>query len=313
LNARRIVVVLPAYNEAATLAATMAAFHAALPDAELWVVDNASTDGTGRLAAETLAALGAGGGVIVEPRKGKANAVRRAFLELDADAYLMADADCTYPAERAGELLAPVLEGRADMVVGDRHTLGHYASENKRPMHGAGNRLVQVLVNRLFRARLADILSGYRAFGRRFVKTYPIVVEGFELEADVTLHALDKRFRILEVPVEYRDRPAGSASKLDTWRDGARVLWVILQLFRYYRPMLFFGALSAAMLAFALAAGVPVLWDWMRFHYIYHVPLAILAASSVVVATVLLAVGLILDGIAHQQRMRFELALLREL
>jgi glycosyltransferase involved in cell wall biosynthesis len=312
LNARRIVVVLPAYNEAATLAATMAAFHAALPDAELWVVDNASTDGTGRLAAETLAALGAGGGVIVEPRKGKANAVRRAFLELDADAYLMADADCTYPAERAGELLAPVLEGRADMVVGDRHTLGHYASENKRPMHGAGNRLVQVLVNRLFRARLADILSGYRAFGRRFVKTYPIVVEGFELEADVTLHALDKRFRILEVPVEYRDRPAGSASKLDTWRDGARVLWVILQLFRYYRPMLFFGALSAAMLAFALAAGVPVLWDWMRFHYIYHVPLAILAASSVVVATVLLAVGLILDGIAHQQRMRFELALLRE-
>jgi hypothetical protein len=172
---------------------------------------------------------------------------------------------------------------------------------------------VQVLVNRLFRARLADILSGYRAFGRRFVKTYPIVVEGFELEADVTLHALDKRFRILEVPVEYRDRPAGSASKLDTWRDGARVLWVILQLFRYYRPMLFFGALSAAMLAFALAAGVPVLWDWMRFHYIYHVPLAILAASSVVVATVLLAVGLILDGIAHQQRMRFELALLREL
>jgi glycosyltransferase involved in cell wall biosynthesis len=313
LNARRIVVVLPAYNEAATLAATMAAFHAALPDAELWVVDNASTDGTGRLAVETLAALGAGGGVIVEPRKGKANAVRRAFLELDADAYLMADADCTYPAERAGELLAPVLEGRADMVVGDRHTLGHYASENKRPMHGAGNRLVQVLVNRLFRARLADILSGYRAFGRRFVKTYPIVVEGFELEADVTLHALDKRFRILEVPVEYRDRPAGSASKLDTWRDGARVLWVILQLFRYYRPMLFFGALSAAMLAFALAAGVPVLWDWMRFHYIYHVPLAILAASSVVVATVLLAVGLILDGIAHQQRMRFELALLREL
>jgi glycosyltransferase involved in cell wall biosynthesis len=276
------------------------------------VVDNASTDGTGRIAAEVLATLGAGGGVIAESRKGKANAVRRAFLELEADAYLMADADCTYPAERARDLLAPVLEGRADMVVGDRHTLGHYASENKRPMHGAGNRLVQVLVNRLFRAQLADILSGYRAFGRRFVKTYPIVVEGFELEADVTLHALDKRFRILEVPVEYRDRPAGSASKLDTWRDGARVLWVILQLFRYYRPMLFFGSVSALVLAFALAAGMPVLWDWIRFQYIYHVPLAILAASSVVVATVLLAVGLILDGIAHQQRMRFELALLRE-
>jgi glycosyltransferase involved in cell wall biosynthesis len=312
LNTPRVVVILPAYNEAATLAATMAAFHAALPDAAIWVIDNASTDATAQIAAETLATLGAGGGVIAESRKGKANAVRRAFLELEADAYLMADADCTYPAERARDLLAPVLDGRADMVVGDRHTLGHYASENKRPMHGAGNRLVQVLVNRLFRAQLADILSGYRAFGRRFVKTYPIVVEGFELEADVTLHALDKRFRILEVPVEYRDRPAGSASKLDTWRDGARVLWVILQLFRYYRPMLFFGSVSALVLAFALAAGMPVLWDWIRFQYIYHVPLAILAASSVVVATVLLAVGLILDGIAHQQRMRFELALLRE-
>jgi len=308
----RVVVVLPAYNEAATLAATMAAFHAALPEAEVWVIDNASTDGTAQIAADTLAALGAAGGVLSEPRKGKANAVRRAFQDIDADAYLMADADCTYPAERARELLAPVLEGRADMVVGDRHTLGHYASENKRPMHGAGNRLVQVLVNRLFRANLADILSGYRAFSRRFVKTYPIVVEGFEIEADVTLHALDKRFRIIEIPVEYRDRPEGSASKLDTWRDGARVLWIILQLFRYYRPMTFFGLLSVAMLLFAFGAAVPVFLDWVRYHYIYHVPLAILAASSVVVATVLLAVGLILDGIAHQQRMRFELALLRE-
>jgi glycosyltransferase involved in cell wall biosynthesis len=312
VNPPRIVVVLPAYNEAATLAATMAAFHAALPQAEIWVIDNASTDGTARIAAETLAALGAAGGVLAEPRKGKANAVRRAFHDIDADVYLMADADCTYPAERARDLLKPVLEGRADMVVGDRHTLGHYASENKRPMHGAGNRLVQVLVNRLFRAQLADILSGYRAFSRRFVKSYPIAVEGFEFEADVTLHALDKRFRIVEVPVEYRDRPAGSVSKLDTWRDGARVLWIILQLFRYYRPMLFFGSVSAAVMLFALAASVPVFWDWMRYHYIYHVPLAILAASSVVVATVLLAVGLILDGIAHQQRMRFELTLLRE-
>jgi glycosyltransferase involved in cell wall biosynthesis len=308
----RIAIVLPAYNESATIAATMREFHAALPEAQLWVVDNASTDGTGAIAADTLAALGAAGGVIAEPRRGKANAVRRAFLEVEADAYLMADADCTYPADRARALLAPVLAGQADMVVGDRHSLGHYASENKRPMHGAGNRLVQLLVNRLFRARLADILSGYRAFGRRFVKTYPIVVEGFEIEADVTLHALDKRFRILEVPIEYRDRPAGSASKLDTLRDGARVLWIIMQLFRYYRPLPFFGLLAAAMLAFGLAAAVPVLDDWFRYRYIHHVPLAILAASSVVVATVLFAVGLILDGMAHQQRMRFELALLRQ-
>jgi glycosyltransferase involved in cell wall biosynthesis len=311
LNPARIAVVLPAYNEELTLAETMRGFHAALPEAALWVVDNASTDATARIAAQVLAELGAPGGVLSEPRKGKANALRRAFLEIEAEAYLMSDADCTYPADRARDLLAPVLEGRADMVVGDRHSLGHYASENRRPMHGAGNRLVRFLVNSLFHARLADILSGYRAFSRRFVKSYPIVVEGFEIEADMTLHALVKRFRVHEIEVEYQDRPAGSVSKLDTFRDGARVLWVILQLFRYYPPMPFVGSLSAAMLLFGLAAGVPVFDDWLRYRYIYHVPLAILAASSVVVATVLLAVGLILDGIAHQQRMRYEQEMLR--
>jgi len=305
-----IAVVLPAYNEAITLADTLRDFHAALPEAQIWVVDNASTDDTARIARETLAALGAQGGVLSESRKGKANAVRRAFLDVEADVYLMCDADSTYPAARARDLLQPVLAGTADMVVGDRHSGGHYASENKRPMHGAGNSLVTFLVNRLFRAKLADILSGYRAFSRRFVKTYPIIVEGFEIETDLTLHALDKRLRVLEMPVEYRDRPAGSASKLNTLRDGARVLWVILQLFRYYRPLLFFGWLSLFMLLFALAASAPVFADWFRYQYIYHVPLAILAAASAVVSTVLVAIGLILDGIAHENRRRFEAALL---
>ena len=306
-----IAVVLPAYNEAATIAETLRDFHAALPEAGLWVVDNASSDDTARIALETLAALGASGGVLHEARKGKANAVRRAFLDIEADAYLMSDADSTSPAARARDLLAPVLAGEADMVVGDRRSQGHYDQQNKRPMHGVGNRLVQFLVNVLFHTRLTDILSGYRAFSRRFVKNYPIIVEGFEIEADLTLHALDKRFRVLELPVEYRDRPAGSTSKLDTVRDGARVLWMILQLFRYYRPMVFFGSLSLGMLAFGLLAGVPVFDDWIRFRYVYHVPLAVLAASSVVVATVLLAVGLILDGIAHAERMRFEQQMLR--
>jgi glycosyltransferase involved in cell wall biosynthesis len=312
MTSPRIVVVLPAYNEADTIAPTLRDFHAALPEASLWVVDNASTDGTGDAARRVLAELGASGGVLAEARKGKANAVRRAFHELDADVYLMADADCTYPAGRAREMIAPLLAGQADMVVGDRHSGGHYASENKRPMHGAGNRLVQFLVNFLFGSRLTDILSGYRALTRRFVKHYPIVVEGFEIEADMTLHALDKRFRIVEIPVEYRDRPAGSSSKLDTWRDGARVLWVIVQLFRYYRPMLFFGTAALLMLLFGLAAGLPPIADWIRFRYVYHVPLAVLAASSVVVATLLFAVGLILDGLAADQRQRFEMALLRE-
>ncbi len=307
-----IAVILPAYNEAITLAETLRGFHAALPEAQLWVVDNASTDDTARIARETFAALGARGGVLSETRKGKANAVRRAFLDVEADVYLMCDADSTYPAGRARDLLLPIVEGTADMVVGDRHSGGHYASENKRALHGAGNRLVTFLVNWLFKAKLTDILSGYRAFSRRFVKTYPIVVEGFEIETDLTLHALDKRFRVRELPVEYRDRPAGSASKLNTYRDGARVLWVILQLFRYYRPMLFFGWLSLFMLVFALVASIPVFADWFRYHYIHHVPLAILAAASVVVSTVLVAIGLILDGIAHENRRRFEVALLRE-
>ena len=305
-----IAVVLPAYNEEATLEATMRAFHRALPAAAIWVINNRSSDGTETVARATLAALGCAGGVLNESRQGKGNAVRRAFIEIDADIYLMSDADLTYPAERAPDLIAPILDGRADMVVGDRHSAGHYAAENKRPLHGVGNRLVQLLVNKLFRADLADIMSGYRAFSRRFVKGYPIIVEGFEVETDVTLHALDKRFRIVEIPVEYRDRPAGSVSKLSTYRDGAKVLFVILQIFRYYRPLLFFGLLSLAMLLFALAASVPVFDDWFRYQFIFHVPLAVLAASSVIVSVVLLAVGLMLDSIAHQQKMNYELTIL---
>jgi len=310
LAAPTIAVLLPAYNEAATIAGTVQGFAEALPEAEIWVIDNASTDGTGAIATQAIAASGNKGGVLSEARKGKANAVRRAFIEIDADAFLMADADMTYPPAQAREMLAPIIDGRADMVVGDRHSGGHYAAENKRPMHGLGNRLVQEMVNRLFRANLSDIMSGYRAFNRRFAKSYPIIVEGFEIESDMTLHALDKRFRIVEIPVEYRDRPPGSVSKLSTYRDGARVIWVILQLFRYYRPLPFFGSLSVAMLLFGLAASVPVFSDWLQYRFIHHVPLAILAAASVIVATVLLAIGLVLDGIAHQEKRHYELHVL---
>ncbi len=310
VQSARIAIVLPAYNEEATVADTVTAFHAALPSAAIWVVNNRSSDGTERVARATIAGLGCAGGVWNEPRPGKANAMRRAFQEIDADVYVMSDADLTYPADRIGDMVAPILDGDADMVVGDRHSAGHYAAENKRRWHGAGNALVRWLVNRMFRADLADIMSGYRAFSRRFIKAYPILVEGFEIETDLTLHALDKRFRIVEIPVEYRDRPAGSHSKLSTVRDGARVLFVIVQVLRYYRPMLFFGLLSAAVFAFGLLSSVPVFDDWLRFRYIYHVPLAVLAASSVVVAVVLFAVGLILDSVAHQQRMNYELAIL---
>jgi glycosyltransferase involved in cell wall biosynthesis len=306
-----VAVLLPAYNEALTIAQTVHAFRAALPEAAIWVIDNASSDDTGAIARRALDEAGGPGGVLAESRRGKANAVRRGLHAVEADIYLMCDADMTYPASRAADLIAPVAEGRADLVVGDRRSGGDYAAENKRPWHGVGNSLVQGLVNRMFRAELADILSGYRAMSRAFAKGYPIVVEGFEIETDLTLHALDKRFRILEIPVEYRDRPPGSHSKLHTFRDGARVLFVIAQVLRYYRPLLFFGLLSATVLVLGLVASVPVFDDWIRYRYIYHVPLAVLAAALVIVSVLMAVVGLVLDSVSHQQRMNYELGLLR--
>ncbi|MDD4700910.1 MAG: glycosyltransferase [Desulfovibrio sp.] len=307
---KKIAVVLPAYNEELTVGKTIEGFYQALPQAAIWVVNNRSSDKTESVAKETMARLGCTGGVINEPRPGKGCAVRRAFMEIEADVYLLADADMTYPASQAQELLAPVLAGEADMVVGDRHCEGDYASENKRAFHNVGNILVRKLVNGLFQARLSDILSGYRAFSRRFVKTYPILVDGFEIETDVTLHALDKRMTILEIPVRYKDRPPDSFSKLSTMRDGMRVIFVIGKILRYYKPLRFF--FSAALIAAisGLLAGWPVLQEYFNTGYVSHVPLAILASGCEVVALLLASVGLILDTIAHQERARFERELL---
>ncbi|HEY4029023.1 MAG TPA: glycosyltransferase family 2 protein [Caulobacteraceae bacterium] len=301
-----VAVVLPAYNEEQTIAATIEDFHEALPYADIWVVNNRSSDATEQLTLETIARLGCGGGLLNEKRPGKGNAVRRAFLDIDADIYVLADADLTYPASQAHRLIAPVAAGEADMTVGDRHSSGRYAVENKRALHGFGNRLVRDMVNWLFRAQLADIMSGYRVMNRRFVKGYPILVEGFEIETDMTLHALDKRFRILEIPVDYRDRPEGSVSKLNTLRDGARVLSTIGNILRHYRPMMFFGAAAALCALLGLLAAVPVLLDWIRYQYVYHVPLAIFCTGVEIVAILLAAVGLILDSIAHHNKLVFE-------
>lgn len=306
----RIAVILPAYNEEQTISGTIEDFHKALPGASIWVINNRSSDGTERQALDTLSNLGGQGGCINESRPGKGNAVRRAFIDIDADIYILADADLTYPAAQAHELMAPVIAGDADMVVGDRHTGGRYAAENKRYLHGFGNRFVRDLVNKLFRSNLADIMSGYRAFNRRFVKSYPILVEGFELETDMTLYALDKRFRIVEIPVEYRDRPAGSFSKLNTLRDGARVLNTIWNILRYYRPLFFFGGGAVLFALVGLTAGLPVITDWISERYIRHVPLAILATGLEIVAIVLAAIGLILDSITHQDKQNVERALL---
>jgi len=306
---KTIAIILPAYNEEATIAATIEGFCAHLPEANIVVVNNNSSDRTREIAECALRQLGAGGCVLDELRPGKGNAMRRAFTDVDADIFVMADADMTYPPERVRDLIAAVESGLADMSVGDRHSDGHYARENRRPLHGLGNRLVQGLVNVLFRSQLVDIMSGYRALSRRFVKNYPVLVEGFQIETDMTLHALHNRFRIVEIPVEYRDRPAGSVSKLNTFRDGARVIFAIVQILRYYRPLLFFGALTALFAALGVVAALPVLDDWIQHQYIYHVPLAILATGLEITALGLLGIGLILDTIVHFQRLQFERAI----
>lgn len=306
----RIAVVLPAYNEEKTIADTVSAFALALPEATIYVVNNNSRDRTRELALSAIERIGGRGMVIDEPRQGKGNALRRAFHEIEADVYLLADADLTYPAERARDLIAPILDGRADMVVGDRHSGGHYARENSRSFHRFGNRLVQWLVNTLFSASFVDIMSGYRAFSRAFVKTYPILVEGFQVETDMTLHALFRRFRVLELSVEYKDRPAGSESKLHTLADGARVLFAITQILRYYKPLMFFGGGALIFALLGLLAGLPVLDDWLRYQYIYHVPLSILAVGLELTAIILGAVALILDSIVHEDRRNFEARLL---
>ncbi len=301
-----IAVILPAYNEELTIRQTMQAFHQALPEARIVVVNNRSSDSTYELATRTLAELQCEGQVINEERPGKGNAMRRAFIDVDADIYVLADADMTYPAERARDLLQPILDNRADMVVGDRHSHGHYQRENRRPLHGFGNRLVQALVNNLFHSNMVDIMSGYRVMTRRLVKNYPILVDGFQVETDLTLHALDKRFRIVEVPIEYKDRPAGSFSKLSTFSDGARVIWSITQILRHYRPLQFFSGICLLFVIAGLVCGIPVFRDWISYRYIYHVPLALLATGLEIIAVLCLAIGLTLDSIVHQQRLAFE-------
>lgn len=308
----RIAVVLPAFNEEKTLAETVKGFSRALPGASIYVVNNNSTDRTEEVAGDAIRECGCPGMVINEFRKGKGNAVRRAFMDIEADYYVLADADMTYPADEVHLLMGPVVSGLAEMAVGDRHTAGNYAAENKRVLNGFGNKLVRSLVNGLFRSQLADIMSGYRVMTQKFVKNYPILSEGFEIETEMTLHALDKRFRIVEVPIAYKDRPEGSVSKLHALSDGFRVLATIFNILRYYRPLIFFGGLGVAFGLLGLLAGTPVLEEWIRTQYINRIPLAILASGLEVIAIIMVAIGLILDSIAHQSKQDYERALLRD-
>lgn len=301
-----IAVILPAYNEELTIKEVVRKFYQVLPDASFYVVDNNSSDKTGQYAQEVFAELGCRGTLLFVKRQGKANAVRHAFTCIDADMYVMCDADLTYDAGELPALIAPVVAHQADMVVGDRHSAGDYQKENKRQFHNFGNTLVRQLINLLFHAQLKDIMSGYRVFTKKFVKNYPILCEGFEMETEMTLHALDKRFIIEEIPISYKDRPAGSFSKLHTIRDGFRVLGTIFGIFKDYKPMIFFSIMALLLLAAGLVCGLPVIAEFIKTRFITHVPLAILAAAIMILAMFSFFVGLLLDAIEKSHKFDYE-------
>ncbi|RIV22819.1 glycosyltransferase [Alicyclobacillaceae bacterium I2511] len=291
----KIAVLIPCYNEEHTIEKVVRDFQRELPEADIYVYDNNSTDRTLALA------RGCGAVVRRETRQGKGNVVRSMFHDIDADFYVLVDGDDTYPADYVHFLIAPVTEGMADMVVGDRHSNGSYEVENKRPFHDLGNQLVKGLINRLFHASLCDIMSGYRVFNRDFVKNTPIHSAGFEVETEMTLHALDKRFRIVEIPIEYRDRPEGSFSKLNTVGDGMRVLRTIFWIFKDFKPLAFFGALFLIFFICGWWVGVPVIFEFLATHAIRRIPSAILAVGLMLLSSVFLTSGLILDTIVKHQ------------
>ena len=291
-----IVVVVPCYNEEATIGTVIDDIKSINPEFAIYIVDNNSTDNTAKIA------VAHGANVLYERKQGKAYAVRKAFRELDFDIYVMVDGDNTYPLNKINELIQPIVDGKADMTIGDRHASGCYRKNNKRKFHGFGNGLVKYTINLLFKAKLNDILSGYRAFNRSFVKNYPVVCDGFEIEADLTIHALHYHYSIIDIPVSYQDRPHGSHSKLNTIRDGFKILWLIFKLYKDTKPLRFFTSLSFVTFAIALGGGWVVVAEFLESHFITHVPLAILSSSSLLLSFIFLTSGLILDTLVKNDK-----------
>lgn len=301
----RVAVLLPCYNEEPTIGKVVRDFRAALPEATIYVYDNNSMDGTAQVAAA------AGAIVRREPVQGKGNVIRRMFREVEADAYIMADGDDTYPADQAGALLRPVLEEGADMVIGDRLS-STYFEQNKRPFHNGGNRVVRWLIRRFWHTDIHDIMTGYRAFSRAFVKSFPVMSAGFEIETEMTIHALDRRFLLREVPVAYRDRPEGSVSKLNTFSDGLSVLRTIILLYKEYRPLRFFTWLAALLALAGVLMLVPVLVEYFRTGLVPRFPTLIVALFLMLAALLSLFTGLCLDVIVTKDRKNFELRLVEK-
>ncbi len=296
-----IAVLIPCYNEALTIAKVVDDFKEELPEASIYVYDNNSSDGTGDIARSH------GAIVRLEPRQGKGNVVRQMLRDIDAEYYVMIDGDDTYPADQVKNLLQPLFDGGADHVVGDRLSNGTYGEENKRAFHGFGNDLVRWLIKVLYGFDFHDVMTGYRAFNRAFAKTLPVLSPGFEIETELSIHAVDKRWRIAQVPIDYRDRPEGSESKLNTFSDGIKVLRMIFTLFKDYKPLGFFSILALLCLLIGLCFGFPVIFEFMSTGLVPRLPTAILAVAFCGLAALFLVCGLILDTVVKGHRRDWEL------
>ena len=297
----RIAVLIPCYNEALTVEKVVKDFRKALPEADFFVYDNNSTDHTDAIARN------AGAIVCYEYRQGKGNVIRSMFRDIEADCYLMIDGDDTYPAENAKEMCDLVLQGKADMVIGDRLS-STYFEENKRPFHNFGNEIVRRAINILWRPRkqILDVMTGYRAFSPLFVKSFPILSKGFEIETEMTIHALDKNLLIQSIPVQYRDRPEGSESKLNTYTDGMKVLLTIFNLYRDYQPLRFFGIISLLLVLVSLLLFIPVFTEFLKTGLVPRIPTLVVSSVMMLAAFLSLVCGLILDTNAKNSRKNFE-------
>lgn len=297
-----IAILIPCYNESKTIKKVIEDYKRVLPEAKIYVYDNNSYDNTDKIAKE------AGAIVRYETKQGKGNVIRSMFREIEADCYLMIDGDDTYPAENAKEMCDYVLNDKVDMVIGDRLS-STYFKENKRPFHNLGNKMVRGLINKIFKNNVKDIMTGYRAFSYNFVKTFPVLSKGFEIETEMTIHAIDKNFTLKEIPVQYRDRPEGSVSKLNTYKDGARVIKTIAMLFKEYKPALFFNSIAIVSLLISIIFAVPVFIEYFKTGLVPRFPTLIVASIFMVIALLLSTTGIILQVIVKKHKQLFEILL----
>lgn len=296
----KIAVLIPCYNEAKTIEKVVKDFRAVLPEAIIYVYDNNSNDGTDQIARN------AGAVVRYERMQGKGNVIRRMFREIDAECYLMVDGDDTYPADNARKLVDAVLENGADMVVGDRLS-STYFTENKRPFHNVGNSVVRKSINILFKSDIKDIMTGYRAFSYEFVKTFPVLSKGFEIETEMSIHAIDKNLYIENVVIDYRDRPEGSESKLNTVSDGIKVLKTIVKLYRTYKPFHFFSIVALILLLLSAVFFVPVLFTYISDGVVPKFPTLIVCGFTVMAAIQSFFAGMTLQTSVHKNKYDFEI------